>query len=135
MYRVIFVLAFGASVAWMYTSPGYEPFIGILVSIGGLLRDEVHGIVGARLLSLTPRRGLVRSLSNTQYSFTRSEYINPLILADLNGWLSDPGDQVVAVDITGSNKSNRYFADDIGTHNSAPYPVVTARRDSSTFSY
>lgn len=135
MYRVFVLLAFGASVAWMYTSPGYEPFIGILITVGGLLRDEIHALVGAKTFSLTPRRGVIKDLSHAKYSFTSSELVNPLIIADLKGWLSDTGEQVIAVDVSGANESNRYFADELQVSDSESTPVVTAKHGNSSFSY
>ena len=42
-------------------------------------------------------------------SFCREPYIHPLIVKDLLAWLSDGGDQVVAINLLESNDSNRYF--------------------------
>lgn len=80
-----------------------------MLSFAAVFRDEVHGMIGARLFSLTPRSRLVRNMSHARYSFTQSEFINPRILADLSGLISDAGDQVVAVNVAESNRSNRYF--------------------------
>ena len=41
-------------------------------------------------------------------AFVNSEFINPRILEDLVGWLSDSGDQVVSRNIAESNTSNSY---------------------------
>ena len=43
------------------------------------------------------------------YSFNRPPFIHPKILDDLTGHLSDTGDQVVAINLLDSQKSNRYF--------------------------
>lgn len=134
MYRLVFLITFGASVAWMYSSPGYEPFIGMLVTVGALLRDEVHGFIGSKFFSLTPRRGVVKDLTNFRYSFVREEYVNPLIVGDLIGWLSDYGDQVISIDVAGANKSNRYHAD-VTQKPGNPHSVVLARRAQESISY
>lgn len=43
------------------------------------------------------------------YSFVREEFIHPLIVRDLLGWISDPAETVVAIDLVQSNNSNRFF--------------------------
>lgn len=45
------------------------------------------------------------------YAFERNEFVNPLIVRELLGWLSDPVATVVAVDLTASNRSNRFWGD------------------------
>ncbi|MBD9355191.1 hypothetical protein [Methylomonas albis] len=45
------------------------------------------------------------------YSFQSKTLINPLLLKDLVGWISDSGRQIVSIDISGSNSSNRYFGE------------------------
>jgi hypothetical protein len=119
----------------MYTAPGFEAFIGIVSTITVLLRDEIHGFIGLQVVSLNPRRGVIGNLSESKYSFIREEWINPLIISDLIGWLSDSGNEVIAIDIVGANKSNRYFADNISVDNQEPLPRVTATHGEESFSY
>jgi hypothetical protein len=45
------------------------------------------------------------------YSFEREEFVHPLIVRELLGWLSDPAATVVAVDLTSANQSNRFFGE------------------------
>lgn len=45
------------------------------------------------------------------FSFVRAPFVHPRILKDLTTWLSDTGDQVVAVNLTDSNWSNRYHGE------------------------
>ncbi len=134
MYRLLTVIAFVISVAWLATAPSFEPAVACIASVAALFRDEFHGVIGLRMLSLTPRTAPIRNLANARYSFSRPEYVNPMIIADLWGWISDFGDQVVAVNITGSNSSNRYFAE-VAVSDEEPYPVVSAKADEKTFSY
>lgn len=130
MYRLITLTWFICSCLWIGSKPGFESLLSLLASLAAFFRDEIHGVFGSNILSLNPRRALVRNLSGRKYSFVDNEFINPLILEDLCGWLSDTGDQVVAVSLTGSNKSNRYFGE-VECTVSKLYPVVTA----GSFSY
>jgi len=43
------------------------------------------------------------------YSFMRPEFIHPLIVRELLGWISDPAATVIAVDLASANRSNRFF--------------------------
>ena len=45
------------------------------------------------------------------FSFVRAPFVHPRIVKDLTTWLSDTGDQVVAVNLTDSNWSNRYHGE------------------------
>ena len=51
------------------------------------------------------------SKNQSVYSFEREEFVHPLIVRELLGWLSDRTSTVVAVDLTSSNRSNRYFGE------------------------
>jgi hypothetical protein len=43
------------------------------------------------------------------YSFVRDEFVHPLIVRELLGWLSDPAATIVSVDLGTANRSNRFF--------------------------
>jgi hypothetical protein len=78
---------------------------------------------------------LIRDLETARYSFINPEFINPRILDDLTGWISDLGDQVVSINISDSNKSNRYFGDVTVEEISNSYPMVKASFEDGWVSY
>jgi len=45
------------------------------------------------------------------YSFAKAPFIHPAIIKDLSTWLSDNGDQVVAINLLDSVESNRYHGE------------------------
>lgn len=46
-----------------------------------------------------------------RYSFMRVEFVHPLIVRELLGWLSDSSETITSVDLVTSNKSSRFFGD------------------------
>lgn len=46
-----------------------------------------------------------------RYSFQREEFVHPLIVRELLGWISDVGSTVVAIDLGLANRSNQFFGD------------------------
>lgn len=48
---------------------------------------------------------------DTDLSFIREPFISPKIIADMLGWFSDRGEQVMAVNLLSANDSNRYACD------------------------
>lgn len=55
--------------------------------------------------------GMQSSVEHSSYSFARKEFIHPLIVRELLGWISDSAETVIAVDIASSNKSNRFYGE------------------------
>ena len=58
------------------------------------------------------------------YSFTKAPFINPKIVNDLSTELSDEGDQVLAINLTNSETSNRYACDIKIAKTGNRYPYV-----------
>ena len=79
------------------------------------------------------------SATDKPLSFAHEPYVHPMIVEDLVSMISDSSDQVVAIDLYGSQNSNRYFFD--GNTNERPgsitsYEKVDATKDyHHTFSY
>lgn len=67
------------------------------------------------------------------FSFVRAPFVHPRIIQDLTTWLSDTGDQVVAVNLTDANRSNRYHGEVRGS--SAGCPNVRWQGPKESFSY
>ena len=63
------------------------------------------------------------------YFFTKKPFISPLIIEDLSTWISDGGDQVVAINLIESHESNRYYGD-IQTYENPEieYPYVYVQK-------
>ena len=135
MYRIITFAAFIACAVWLYADPGFEPLVGFLASLAAYFKDEVHGLIGTNFLSLTAKALLIHNFSNSKYSFIDEEYINPKILIDLTGWISDSGDEVVSINIPKSNKSNRYYGQVTVSKPDSGFPIVQSINDESTDSY
>jgi len=134
LYRILSFIALVACITWFAIDPGFEPFIGIMVGFAAFFRDEVHGVIGLNFLSLTPKTSLIRNLTHSKYSFIEPEYINPKIIEDLVGLLSDTGDQVVSINVAKSNKSNRYFGD-VTVEKTSSNPIVKATDGEVSFAY
>ncbi|MGR5150135.1 hypothetical protein ACQKP8_26765 [Photobacterium alginatilyticum] len=120
---------------WFSSEPSPEPVIVFIASFAAFFRDDIHGVIGSSFISLAPRAKPVRDFEHYKYSFTSSNYINPAILEDLNGWISDLGDQVVSINISDSNESNRYFGDISATERSGSNPIVEFVDSEKTLNY
>lgn len=134
IYRMLKFVALILSILWFLYSPGFAPGLTFIGSVAMYFRDEIHGVVGWRLFSLTPRNSPIRNSASSRFSFIKPEFINPLIIEDLLGWISDTGDQIVAVNVLSSNSSNRYH----GNIKSIPhnkYPIVMVQKEHGYFSY
>jgi hypothetical protein len=70
-----------------------------------------------------------------KYFFIAGNPINPFIVQDLVGWISDSGDQIVGIDVLGSQGSNRYFYDKQSVEKTGEYFTVTAKREIDSVRY
>tara|TARA_B100000446_G_C10497948_1_gene322021 strand:- start:457 stop:1134 length:678 start_codon:yes stop_codon:yes gene_type:complete len=127
-------LAFVGCIIWLFLDQSPEPVVVLLLTIAGFFRDDIHGIIGKNVLTLTPKNQLIRDLESARYSFINPEFINPQILNDLSGWLSDTGDQIVSINISESNDSNRYHGD-VTAEETDGYPIVNSSAEEGWVSY
>jgi hypothetical protein len=135
VYKILNTFAFFGTIIWLLIDQSPEPVIVLLMTVAGFFRDDIHGIVGKNIFKLTPKSKLIRNFDLAKYSFINNEFINPRIIEDLTGWLSDSGNQVVAINITDSNESNRYFGEITIDNSIGKYPLVRSSFEESTFSY
>lgn len=134
MYRIINYLAFIGCIIWLLLDQTPEPVVALLLTIAGFFRDDIHGVIGKNVFTLTPKNQLIRDLEAARYSFISPEFINPQILDDLSGFLSDTGNQIVSINISESNQSNRYHGD-VTVEETDDYPIVTSSADEGWVSY
>jgi|TARA_B100000959_G_C14840387_1_gene565773 hypothetical protein len=73
--------------------------------------------------------------SEDNYRFNKPPYIHPAIIKDLSTWLSDTGDQVVAINLTDSQDSNRYFGDIQVREITGESPYIYFTKDRDSFGY
>ncbi|WP_233419692.1 hypothetical protein [Vibrio metoecus] len=106
-----------------------------IASLAAFFRDEVHGIIGAKFVSLSSRAAPIRDFQNYKYSFVSNNYISPAILDDLNGWVSDIGEQIVSINISDANQSNRYFGEVNTRYVPNSFPIVDYKSDDKYLSY
>ena len=57
------------------------------------------------------------------------------LLSEFGGWLSDSGEQVVSINVTESNQSNRYHGEITSQVLDSGYPVITSTYNEGSFSY
>ena len=50
-------------------------------------------------------------LGDTRFSFDEKDYVHPLVVKELLGWLSDSRATIVGVDLEAANRSNRFHGD------------------------
>ena len=127
-------MAFVGCIIWLFLDQSPEPVVVLLLTIAGFFRDDIHGVIGKNVFTLTPKSQLIRDLESARYSFINPEFINPQILNDLSGWLSDTGDLIVSINISESNDSNRYHGD-VTAEETDGYPIVTSSAEEGWVSY
>lgn len=77
------------------------------------------------------------SLGHSYYSFAREEFIHPLIVRELLGWISDSAETTVGVDLASSNRSNRFYGEfEVNERDGRSWVKWTSsERESFTYAY
>lgn len=93
----------------------------------------------ALALVLAQHAFFAAAASEPSYSFNKAPFIPASIVQDLSTWLSDSGDQVVAINLTDSVDSNRYSSeiqpDGSGKGNPYVFTKDCTRQPCSEFGY
>lgn len=74
------------------------------------MRDRWYDICEKCVIGST-RHPMAGSLETDRYSFARDEFVHPLIVRELLGWISDTSETIVGVDLKSSNSSNRFHGE------------------------
>ena len=120
-----------------YRKCGTRDIAGELAGIQAKLDSHTEAL--ARLESMGLARVPIR-LDDTEYSFAREEFVHPLIVLELLGWISDSDETICSVDLCTANKSNRFHGE-FSTDHVDGRTWVRGRRDngpdepSDTISY
>jgi len=78
----------------------------------GWLRVTVLVFVLILLMGCAAKREAAHlPLTDVCFSFSHPPYVHPKIVEDLSSWISDVGDQVVAINLSDSQVSNRYWGE------------------------
>jgi hypothetical protein len=68
-------------------------------------------------------------------SFSCAPFVHPNIIQDLTTWLSDTGDQVVAINLLDAQESNRYSGDVHVRATGGSFPYVYVKKEDGEFAY
>lgn len=132
---IIHILVLLIAFLWLVSSPGYESILAFLGALGLYFKNEVFAFFGTSIMSLTPKKSIIKDLSKYGYSFTSEKLINPKIIEDLDGWISDSGDEVTSINVTSSNNSNRYFNNKIVTEEAETNPIIKSINNNEYYAY
>lgn len=72
------------------------------------IRRYLRGVVSV-LAIFSAATAAALDTNDSGYFFDKEPYVNPRIIEELTGWLSDLGEQVVGINLVESMGTNRYF--------------------------
>ena len=78
--------------------------------------------------------GVKGDLDSTKFSFRNEEFVHPLIVRELLGWISDSRSTIVGVDLEAADRSNKFYGEfSVNDHGSVAW--VQWRDADASFSY
>ena len=75
------------------------------------------------------------SSKDIRYSFSCDEFIHPLIVRELMGWISDKKETIMSVDISNANQSNRFYGEYTISDKDGKSQVIWQGDENEYFSY
>ncbi|GAA4496108.1 hypothetical protein [Pseudaeromonas paramecii] len=135
MYKLLTNLALLITFFWLINAPNYDSASAFVLALAAIFKDELFGFIGKTFISLTPKSKLIKNFDSLSYSFTSEPFINPAILEDLNGLISDQGDEIVSINILKSNRSNRYYGEVNAGYDGEQKIVITYTSEKFNVSY
>ena len=82
------------------------------------------GLSALILVGCSPQEHAALPDKDLQFSFDRPPFISPKIIQDLMTWISDRDDQVVSINVLGSQDSNRYSGDVLNRNIAGQNPYI-----------
>ncbi len=70
MYRIINYLAFIGCIVWLLLDQSPKPVVVLLLIIAGFFGDDIHGVIGKNIFTLTPKNQLIHELETASVLVT-----------------------------------------------------------------
>ena len=118
------MLHYKAGVRWRTILWCRPAVVAIVLTVAAL---SGTALAGSRLADVPP--------GDLDFSFSHAPYIHPKIIQDLTTWMSDSGDQIVAINLSDSQASNRYFGEIQIRDEDGSHPFVTIKDSNGGFGY
>jgi len=139
--KILSIIVLILSIAWNYYSPGFEPAITAIASLVTFLglfflgRKSDVPILDIVLTIERPKSEIDKHWDKLIFSFYREEFIHPKVIEDLQGLISDNGEQIVSINLIDSQGSNRYFNEFKTKETGSQCPFVYYEIENSSFGY
>jgi hypothetical protein len=145
MKRIVNILTLVVSICaiiWFIVSPSFEAgitaIISLITTIGSFF-SNIKAEADKKDITLSLKlsdREVKKYWNYLKYSFFRNELIHPKIIEDLQESHAVTGEQVVAVNLSDSQDSNRYFGEiKIRSIENSKYPYVYYENGKASFGY
>lgn len=136
--NIMIGIAFLLALLWFFAEGGFEPLITslliLVMAIGLFVANREKIKVGRRSIKINSKDPIAKNWRHLRYSFTREDFINPLIVSELQGNLADTGHPVTSIDLVEANRSNRFNCD-LKIEEQGGSKIVTAFDGEERFTY